>query len=146
MSLCTPENSTIQKLSIIIIINILSAKTNTYSFAHLSSWMSMCLLVSRGHKPRELPLKYTQSSSPSTMLRSADKMHTRYTLVINILHLQYTALKLTWSTSWVSCIHHIHRSASCFWWFHFLPFNCCLSVVLSLDKGAYPENSHVVSY
>ena len=28
--------------------------------------------------------------------------------------------------------------------FHFSPFNCSLSVVLLLDKGAYPENSHVV--
>ena len=28
--------------------------------------------------------------------------------------------------------------------FIFAPFNCCLSVVLLLDKGAYPENSHVV--
>ena len=24
------------------------------------------------------------------------------------------------------------------------PFNCCLSVVLHLDKGDYPEISHVV--
>ena len=31
--------------------------------------------------------------------------------------------------------------------FHrFSPFNCCLSVVLWLDKGDYPENSHVVFY
>ena len=29
--------------------------------------------------------------------------------------------------------------------FHrFSPFNCCLSAVLWLDKGDYPENSHVV--
>ena len=29
--------------------------------------------------------------------------------------------------------------------FHrFSPINCCLSVVLKLDKGDYPENSHVV--
>ena len=29
--------------------------------------------------------------------------------------------------------------------FHrFLSVNCCLSVFLKLDKGAYPENSHVV--
>ena len=27
---------------------------------------------------------------------------------------------------------------------HFSPFNCCLSVVLQLEKGDYPENSHVV--
>ena len=27
---------------------------------------------------------------------------------------------------------------------HCSPFNCCLSVVLWLDKGDYPENSHVV--
>ena len=26
----------------------------------------------------------------------------------------------------------------------FSPFNCCLSVVLQLDKGDYPEDSHVV--
>ena len=30
--------------------------------------------------------------------------------------------------------------------FHFSPLNSCLSVVLSLDKGAYPENSRVVSH
>jgi len=28
--------------------------------------------------------------------------------------------------------------------FHFSPFNCCLSAVLSTEKGAYPENVHVV--
>ena len=27
---------------------------------------------------------------------------------------------------------------------HFSPFNCSLSVVLQLEKGAYPENGHVV--
>ena len=27
---------------------------------------------------------------------------------------------------------------------HFSQFNCCLNVVLQLDKGDYPENSHVV--
>ena len=31
--------------------------------------------------------------------------------------------------------------------FHRLsPFNCCLSVVLQLDKGDYPENLHVEFY
>ena len=30
--------------------------------------------------------------------------------------------------------------------FHrFSPFNCCLSVVLQLDKGDYPENLQVVT-
>ena len=28
--------------------------------------------------------------------------------------------------------------------FHFSPFQCDLIVVLSLEKGTYPENSHVV--
>ena len=28
--------------------------------------------------------------------------------------------------------------------FNFSLFNCCLSVVLSLEKGAYPENLHVL--
>ena len=28
--------------------------------------------------------------------------------------------------------------------FSFLPFNCCLSVVLLLDKEDYPKNLHVV--
>ena len=28
--------------------------------------------------------------------------------------------------------------------FHFSLFNCCFNAVLSLDKGVYPENSHVV--
>ena len=27
---------------------------------------------------------------------------------------------------------------------HFVPFNCCLSVVLQLDKGDYLKNPHVV--
>ena len=27
---------------------------------------------------------------------------------------------------------------------HFSPFNCCLSVVLYLDRGDYPENLQVV--
>ena len=27
---------------------------------------------------------------------------------------------------------------------HYSPCNCCLSVVLYPEKGAYPENSHVV--
>ena len=27
--------------------------------------------------------------------------------------------------------------------FIFLPFNCCLTVTLLLEKGAYPENLHV---
>ena len=31
-----------------------------------------------------------------------------------------------------------------FFYIHFPPFNCCLNVVLWLDKGDYPENSHVV--
>ena len=30
--------------------------------------------------------------------------------------------------------------------FLFLPFNCCLSVVLYLDKGDYPENLQTVLF
>ena len=37
------------------------------------------------------------------------------------------------------------KKISFFLIFHrFQPFNCCLSVVLSLDEGDFPENVHIV--
>ena len=39
--------------------------------------------------------------------------------------------------------YHSHKQLSRLYFF--LPlFNCCFSVVLSFDKGAYPENAHVL--
>ena len=40
--------------------------------------------------------------------------------------------------------HHSHKQISSLHFMFFTPFSCCLGVVLSLDKGACPENLRVV--